>query len=255
MKKLLLTLLLLLLSINVLSGDTKYFYDNAYLLTDEQRETVENNLSIVSSQYGIDVVLLTVDSINTDIEVYADDFYDNNGFKDDGIIFVLVMDSRQWYVSTSGICINKIDDQEIDYIADDMIYYLSNGDYYNAFLRYSNDVKKYYEIDNNYVDDDILVNKDSSFDYKNILISLGISILITLIVMIILKKQLNNVKRNHFAGNYIVDGSFILTGFSDFFITRHVSRTPIPKNTNNNGGSNVHISSSGSSHGGHGGHF
>ena len=81
-----------------------------------------------------------------------------------------------------------------------------------------------------------------------------------------LKGQMKNVRKEQFARNYIVGNSFYLTGASDMLVNRHVSRTRRPRREDSGpsgripsggggGGSHIHTSSSGSSHGGHGGHF
>lgn len=99
----------------------------------------------------------------------------------------------------------------------------------------------------------------SEFTSTNIIIGLAIGAFAALIYTLILKGQLKSVSTEHFASNYIDNGSFALNGHADFFVGSHISKTPIPKNNNSSrgvgGGSSSHTSSSGSRHGGGGRRF
>ena len=61
--------------------DNQRVYDFAELLSDSERENIEEKISDASEQSGLDIVVLTVNQMfgKTDREM-ADDFYDNGQF-------------------------------------------------------------------------------------------------------------------------------------------------------------------------------
>ena len=240
---------------------TPYVNDYADLLTDSEELDLNKKLLAIKQQYGIDAVIVTTNSTNgMSIANYADDFYDYNGYGNDGILLVLDMSEREWWFSTKGKGIQYFTDYGIDEIIDDMISDLGNGRYYDAFKTYAKDVEKYI---NSALSGQIIdyQHKKAAFGMMNVLISAFIGLLGSLITMLILKGQMKSVAKQRFANEYIVGNSFMLTGASDLFINRHVTRSRRPEPTRSSGGggysggSSTHTSSSGSSHGGHGGHF
>ncbi|MBQ6560234.1 MAG: TPM domain-containing protein [Erysipelotrichaceae bacterium] len=241
-------------------------YDAANLLTDVQRNDLQVRLKKISDEQNMDVVVVTADA--TDgmwINDYADDFYDYNGYKDDGLLLLLVMDDRSWYVSTKGKGIDYFTDYGIDCIVDDMMDDLADGNYYEAFMTFADETESYIIdgkngniIDNN-TDPPIPTKKEKHFGALNVGISSFVAALSSLFSSLFLRGQMKSTKRQHFANSYLVQNSFHLNGYSDYLVDRKISRHYNPPQTNTSsgsgGGSITHTSSSGSSHGGHGGHF
>ena len=258
MKKILLTLLCLLLINTNVFADTKFFYDNANLLSQQDAASLENELKESSELMNLNIVIVTVDEDIDDNQIgkYADDKYDELFGKSDGIEFLINIHNRNFYVSTVEDVINKISDEEIDYIMKDYVYdYLAKGDYFSAFISFIRGFKKYY-VKEDPIHEDVVI--DHKFGIKNIIISAIVAIIVCVIVYLVLSSQLKSVKTKKVAHEYINQNSFILTGYSNFLINKHVSRTPIVKSNNNSSGGSSHsshISSHGVSHGGHGGHF
>ena len=66
-----------------------YVIDEAGLLEDKEIEKLSENIEDLSDKYNMDIVLLTVDSLNGKTpNEFADDFYDYNGYAEDGIFFL-----------------------------------------------------------------------------------------------------------------------------------------------------------------------
>ncbi|MBP5279712.1 MAG: TPM domain-containing protein [Erysipelotrichaceae bacterium] len=240
---------------------TPYVNDYADLLSSDEEQELNRKLLAFKNRYGLDAVIVTTRSTNgMDIDDYADDFYDYNGYGKDGILLIIDMSDRSWYVSTKGKGITYFTDYGIDRIMDDMMPSLSNGRYYAAFDTFADDVESYTR---SALDGDIIDYHEPKrgFGMGNVLVSAVVGLFASLIAMGILKSQLRSVSRQRFATNYIVDNSFMLTGASDLFVNRHVTRSRRPEPTRSSGGggysggSSTHTSSSGSTHGGHGGHF
>ena len=241
---------------------TPYVNDYADLLSDSEELELNKKLLAYKNRYGLDAVIVTTNSTNgMYISDYADDFYDYNGYGQDGIILVLDMSERDWWFSTKGKGITYFTDYGIDTIIDDMLDDLKDCRYYKAFDTFADDVEYFTQkgIEGSVID---YTPSKATFGIDNIAISAVIGLVGALITMGILKGQMRSVSRQYMAHNYVVSNSFMLTGASDLFVNRHVTRSRRPEPTRSSGGgggysggSSTHTSSSGSSHGGHGGRF
>ena len=245
--------------------------DYADLLTDAEEAKLNNKLQKIKDRYGFDAVVVTTDSLNgMSAGDYADDFYDYSQYGRDGILFLLDMGERTWYVSTKGKAIDYFTDYGIDEIADEMMDDLGDGNYYDAFVIYGDRVEEYIVNGNkgDIIDNGNEKKEKSRFGPLNVLMSAAVGAISSLVTSLSLKSRMRNTSRQHFARNYIVGNSFYINGASDMLVNRHVTRTHRPRRDdsfgNNNthtsfggggGGSHTHTSSSGSTHGGHGGHF
>ena len=257
------TLLLMLCSIsNVLAegsvpnvDNTPRVVDYANIFDSEQVSELNESLTNLSEKHNADFVIVTTnDACGLISQDYADDFYDYNGYADNGILLLYDFDNRNIYVSTKGTCINNLSDygreEILDYIWSDIEY----SDYYAAATKYIEKIDEYISYAEQGYIIDINSPAPSVFGTNNIIIAFVISAIITLITVLVLKKQLKSVATQRYAGNYIKNGSFILKGHADFFVGSHVSKQKIEKD-HGGGGSSSHSSSSGSSHGGGGRSF
>ena len=99
---------------------------------------------------------------------YADDYYDYNGYgagaDNDGILLLLSMEDRDWWISTTGYGIDAFTDYGIDVIGDEIVPDLSNGDYYSAFTEFidlTDDFLAEAEKGNPYVRNAVWNNRES----------------------------------------------------------------------------------------------
>lgn len=257
--------------------------DNAGLLTSEEADTVRSQLKALSDEYDMDIVIVTIDEyINYDIGTYADDYFDDNGYgrgdDRDGILLMINMAESEWYVSTCGYAAYALPEDYIDEIAYDFVPYLSSREYETAFSAFI-DGCRYYLADDMGSYDDYFEHRDDfdadDFYYESthhdssrsspdplwIPIAIAIGLVIAFISMTVMKSGMKTVKMRNAASDYVRRDSFRLTENSDLFLYRTVSRTRKPDNDDNHGNgagghfSNVHMSSGGSIHGGHGGKF
>ncbi len=244
--------------------------DFADLLSDNEEAKLNRKLQWIRDKYGFDAVIVTTNSLNgMSAGDYADDFYDYSQYGKDGLLFLLDMGNREWYVSTKGKGTDYFTDYGIDQIADEMMDDLGYGRYYDAFVTYADRVEDFIVSGNegDIVDVGNEGSRKAVFGPLNVVISAIVGALSSLVSCLTMKGKMRSVSRQYFARNYIVGNSFRLNGASDMLVNRHVSRTHRPRNVNTypsggtshhssgGGGSHVHTSSSGSSHGGHGGHF
>ena len=232
--------------------------DGADLLdTAEEKELLEQ-LDEISERQQCDVVVVTTDSLNGKTpEAYADDFYDYNGYgmgeDNDGMLLLVSMEKRKWHISTCGFGIEALTDAGIEYISENFLPDLSDGNYGDAFRIYAS-----------LCDEFITQAKEgNAYDVGNmpkgkvsllwIPVSLLIGLVIALVVTGCMRAQLKTVRRQAAAVNYMKPGSMNLKVSRDIFLYRTVTRTERPKE--NEGGSSTHSSSSGETHGGGGGSF
>ncbi len=234
--------------------------DNANLLTEDEKSSLMDKVDEISERQNCDVAIVTVKSLQGKTATeYADDFYDYNGYGmgagDDGILFLISMENRDWAISTYGYGIYAFSDAGQEYIMSGVKPILSEGKYFKAFETFA-------DFCDMFIGD---ARSDKPYDIGNmpkgslspswIFKSLGIGAIIALIIMSMMKRKLTSVKMESSAKNYVISGSMKLHGQSDRFLYRNVSKTLKPKESSSSGGSSTHTSSSGRSHGGSSGSF
>lgn len=251
----------------------QYVIDNADLMSSSEEAALEEKAQALRQEYGMDVVILTVDSLDGKRpQDYADDYYDYNGYADDGVLFLLSMEERDWYISTKGNAIYALTDYGIQQVGEGALPYLKNGDYYGAFDAFLDALPTYFSAYNDGAPIDGYA--DTSGDYYhgdqedvvyyegqprrvNILISIAIGAVIGAITVLIMRACMNTKRPQRSAGSYLNDSSYHLRTNQDLFLYSNVTKTRIQQESSSSGGggSSVHTSSSGSTHGGGGGKF
>ena len=243
-------LLMLSLALPVCAAQDKpRVVDQAGLLTDSEIRLLEESIQEFTDIYGMDVVILTVDSLRgQSAQAYADNYYDRNGYgagsDGSGLLFLLAMEEREWYISTCGQAVTVFLDSTIDDMGDLIVPYLSDGDYYYGFSIWLDFLPDYMSADS---DASVSITHTEKAPKVNILVSLAIGLVVAGIVILIMRSCMNTARRQSGAQEYLRQGSYHLTERHDMFLYSHVSKTPKPKNTGSSGG--------GRSHGGGGGRF
>ena len=248
------------------ADEKDYVVDSAELIDDVNEEELEAELKAISERIGMDVVAVTTNTLDgKSAMAYADDYYDYNGYANDGCVFVVSMEDRDWWISTKGYAITCITDYGISVLEEECVHYLSSADYYLAFSKYGRIVEEFYneaktnapyDTNNLYTDEYGLTvgGEDSANKGTAIATSFVIALIIALIVVFSIKKSYKPVGFNRSASNYLVDGSLNVTQSYEHFLYSSVSKTE-RQSSSSGGGSSTHSSSSGSSHGGGGGKF
>ena len=271
MKKILLSLLLVVLLVMsvpfcAFAEGKDYVVDSADLIFDANEEELEAQLKGVSEEIGMDVVVVTTNTLDGKTpEAYADDYYDYNGYADDGCLFLISMEDRDWHISTKGYAITCITDYGIGVLEEECVGSLSNGDYYIACSKYGKLVKEFYneaktgipyDTNNYYTDENgnTIGAPEKKSVAKGLFISLVAALIIAFVIMSIVKSSYKPVKFNRSAANYLVDGSLKVTQSYEHFLYSNVTKTA-RSDSSSGGGSSTHSSSSGSTHGGGGGKF
>lgn len=277
---LLILILMLSFSITAFATDpgAPWVVDNAQLLSDDELYSLTDRIRLLRDELELDIIILTTNSTGSkNVQAYADDFYDENGYgygdTNSGILLLLDMGSRQWYMSTCGEAIYIFTDYGLDQLGQAILPWLSDGDYYNAFFAWLNELPGYVDAFRNQAPIDGYVPPDEFespygeeiYYYDDHVgvriqpfpIALIIGLVAAAITILVMRSKMNTAKLQSGAVNYLKDGSFHLRQRSDMFLYSRVSRTRRQQNTTRSGGggSSVHRSSGGISHGGRGGRF
>lgn len=282
----LLTALLLAasLSFGAFAFNGEFVIDDADLLTDYEEEMLEELILKLNDYHSINLVIHTTpDTDGYYIEDYADNYYDNGGYSEDGLIFVISMAERDYYTSTCGYLVDGMPWYDIDTICEPIVPYLSSAQYYEAFELYLTRVSDYlngeydygdegifagdyyedhYTDDEYYYEDDYIYTSGSSITdsvFAKEIILIIIAVIIAVAVTMFLKSKMNTAVKKYDADDYVVNGSFNLEISRDAFVGSHTSRRALPKNNNtgsrSGGGGGARVSSGGVRHGGSGGKF
>lgn len=233
--------------------------DEADLLTDREESALLAKLDEISERQQMDIVVVTASTLDGQSPMaYADDFYDYNGYgfgaNKDGILLLISMEDRDWWMTTTGYGITAITDAGREYISDQFLSDLSDGEYADAFTTYAELCDEFitqaktgqpYDVNN--------LPKEPFKVARNLIIALVVGFVIALIVTNIMKGKLKTVHFQSAASDYVKANSMNVTESSDLFLYTHVDRQAKPKETD--GGSSTHVSSSGTTHGGGGGKF
>lgn len=247
------TLCLLLTGLFSAAAAPVRMVDEAGLLYSEEAEELESRLEEISNYYGIDAVIVTVDSVyGEDPEDYADDYYDYNGYGSDGILLLLALEESRWHISTRGSCIQAFTDAGLKQMEEQLVPLLSEGEFAQAFGLYADLCEDYMEkalAGDPY--DTHNLPKEPFKVFGSLAVSMLVGLLVAWIVTAIMKGKLKSVRQQVKADSYVVPGSMELTYSRDLHLYTTLNRRERPKS----GGSSTHVSSSGSIHGGRGGKF
>ena len=225
--------------------------DEADLLTSEEEAMLEDELNDISEDLEFDVVVVTVDSLDgQSAEAYADDYYDYNGYgygEDyDGALLLISMEYRDWHISTCGYGIKALSDSRLMDIEDEIIPFLSVGEYYGAFSTFGMMCEQYVKEARTTSG---VVNAINPFTL--FLGSLVLGAILACIPLMSMRMQMKSVNARYEASDYILRDRTMITRSRDAFLYRNVTRQKKPESNS----STTHKSSSGRSHGGRGGKF
>lgn len=264
--------------------------DSADLLTDAEEAALETKAQALVDAYQMDVVIVTNWSLGgKSPESYADDYFDYNGYgigsDHSGVLFLLSMEYRDWWMSTCGDTIYALTDYGIESVFSEISWYLSNDQYYYAFDEYLDQLDYYFEayIDGSPVDgyygnydgpgsyspgtqDDVVYYDDTDDGpfgiLVRVLIALGVGAIAGGIGLSVMKGKMNTAVSQKHATSYMRSGTYKLTGNQNIFLYHRTSRVARAQNTGSGGsrrggggGSSIHRGSSGRRHGGGGGKF
>lgn len=224
---------------------TEKVYDFADLFTDEEEQQLYTKITNYINEYNLDLAVVTIDENNKTPREYADDFYDYNDFdQQGGVLFLIDMDNRKIYMSTTGQAIKMYNDYRINTALDEVYTYMSDEEYYEGTSNYIDKIS-------NYAKEGIPTsNKEEKSLTSSIFMSLLIGLIGTAIIMAILIFKNKMVRKATTAREYLNKNSIKIQNMGEILISSNTIKHEIDHSSS---GSSTHTGSSGSSHGG-GGH-
>lgn len=236
--------------------DTPLLVDDADLLTDSEESALLSRLEEVSRNGQTDIAVVTVNSLyGEDMQDFADDFYDDGGYAEDGVLLLISIDDSEWYISTAGFGITAVTAAGREYMADQFLGELSEGAFFDAFMTYADLCDEFIQQALNGEPYDVGNLPKGPFPLvRNLLISLGIGLVAALVMTGKMRGELKTVNLQAKAANYVKGGSLKITQSKELFLYTQMNRQAREKKTSS-GGSSTHTSSSGRTHGGGGGSF
>ena len=232
MKKVWILFLALILVTVPVSASGSLVNDGENLLTSSEIGQLE---ALYGSYSDFTPVLVTTDSFDgQSAERYAGNFYDMGGYPFDGVLLLVSLSEGQWYLLTNGACYAAIDDWTAEIIGEELVDYIRDGEYYEAFARFPILVQEHMQSsisDIGGADGPTAIYVTSEKNYgKTIAICMGVGMLIGLIAVGIMASMMKSVRSQNSASDYVRSGSMQLTNQRDIFLYSHVTRTPRPKN-------------------------
>lgn len=233
-------------------------YDFSSVLTEDEEKELKVVIDEFIKKYHTDVIILT-DNIrymsDYENEAFAANFYDYNDFgmdyNNNGIVLF-----RNTYVNDPYYNIYTFGDAQL-YLSYDRVEatlnhiydYLHNKNYLQGFTKFVNDLSLYYSEGIPKTMKDYEVDENGYLKKKYVIPwfqGIGISIVLTALIMFILIKKNKMVAKATKANQYVNTRDSKITNRRDVFLSTSTRSYTI--NTNSGGGS---ISSRGSSGGGH----
>lgn len=271
-RKLLILVFSLIISISILGSATVYanktlVFDDGMLFTEDERVRLEEEANNLSSQYNMDIVIVTTnDAEGKTSREYADDFFDYGGFgvgdDYDGILFLIDMDNREAYISTSGIGIRYLTDLRLDKILDRVFDEgLLDGDYYGAAMGFLKGTRYYLEagIPSGQYNEPEEVKPENRITITDVLIGTAGGLAASGLFYFSTKARYKTPRTyNQFSyrNNSIVNLAPKQDRLINSYITHRVIHKPSKTSgSSSSGRSSTHRSSSGRTHGGRGRKF
>lgn len=256
------------------TGDRRVF-DEAGLLTAAEVSELEAAVIKLRSTMKMDVVLVTTDHTNgKNTRDYADDFYDAGGFgRPDaysGVLFLIDMENRQFYISTTGAMQRFLTDERIGQMLDNAYGYAQSNDFFGMMNQFLSDTGHYFEKgipggQYNYDTETGKISRHRSIGVLEALISLAVAAVSGAGACLNVKRDYAMKQQRQQASNfnmaYRANAGFAFHNQNDVLANTSVTQRIIPRATGGgprmgggggNGRSSTHTSSSGRSHGGGG---
>lgn len=217
--------LCLSLAVSVSAAQMPLLVDAADLLSDWEEEQTLHLLEQVRDELQVELVIVTMDSLgghsaDAVIEAFYDEYGYGYGTNRDGVCLLVAMAERDYRILANGFGADAISMSEIYDIGDDVAYYLSDGDYADAFDTFIDRCIYEIRVETNGV----------PFNFgMSLLISLVIGFVVALIATGIMAAKLRSVRSQSAAREYVKPGSMHIKRSTDLFLYRTMDRRRKPQ--------------------------
>ena len=247
-------------------AEKAYVADYAGVLSAEEAASLEREAQRISEKYDCDVIVVFVSGTNgySSLMNFSEDFFLQNsygrGVGKNGVMLLTDVKGREYRITTSGSGISAFTDAGQSYLKDLFVPYLSNKDWSGAARSFLSGCDKFLRQAQTGDPYDIGNMPKNLFSLPALCGAGLFGLLAGAIPLRKAKKEMENVQSKNDAEEYIRSRPVSLKVREDLFLGTHMSRTPLPKVTDQirdggGGGSSVHTHSSGHTFGGSGGKF
>lgn len=232
-----------------LADSGRRVFDYAGLFNAQTAAALEQKAQGLTLQYLQDIVIVTIDDAQGKSSMaFADDFYDYNGFgigpDYNGLLLLIDMDNREFYITTTGSAIKAFNDAKIETMLDNIFPHVSKGNYAGGVEAFLRDIDRYLGK----------AGKPGAARYWS-WDFFGIGLFVVIMIMgVMIVRHKRGLLAIPSARTYINDPACTLGDCKDVFLHTNTRRIYIDRDSDS-GGSSTHTSSSGSSHGGGGRSF
>ena len=241
--------------------------DVAGILSEQQREVLENKAKQISEKYGCGVYIVTLENYRdyddrSDVFSFAQDFYRHYqlgiGDSKSGVLLLLSMADRDYSLVTyGGNAHYAFTDYGQQVLASEFLDDFRRNDWYGGFSDYLDCCNELLSrADRGEPLDVVYGDRGRMSTGASLAIIIGVPLLISFFACEAMKRQMKPVGRQSGADEYIVPGGIGLSLKRDVFLNRSVTRTVIRhEDRGSSGGSmgGTTVNSAGFS--GHGGKF
>lgn len=230
------------------SGIITSVTDSAQLMETSDAQALADKIKSVENKHGVRIGVVTLKSARgLEIQSIADNLLDDYfaGGRNGSIVFTLVMDTRQWYISTDAQMKRRITNEAgIPYLQEQFLSLLSQGSYapaFNSYVDAADQLLTYYEQNEKPYD------PSDGFNPLAALAALVLAIVIAFFVRSSMIAAMSNVRHASEAIDYLMRNSVKVFESRDMFLFMNVVRQ-------RKGGGGGRGGSGGSGGGGGGGH-
>ena len=227
---------------------TETVYDFAGLLSEEEIQSLEEQVAAFCEQSGWELFLLTTDDAEGETTMeYSEEYLNALLSGDDGLIYTIDMDNREIYIATTGEPIQYLTDSRIDSILDDAYTYISEEKYAEGFQAMISSGEEYYQKG-------IPGHEPKAIRWYEALIAFAIAVALGLLVFFSIVGKYR-LKWGTYKYDYKENGEIDLKKKEDHFVNQVVTQRHIERNTSSDSGSSTHTGAGGRTYGGGGKSF
>lgn len=197
-------------------------WDEANLLTAEEKQTIDRSLERLEARYGMDFLIKTVSSCDgMDAEEYAFQ-YDGTY---NGALLLISLEYGDVVLATYGIGDHIFDSNVSETIISHISPYLREREFLEAFEVYTETVEEVCKAFEDGTNWDASGDINEDYSLMVILGGWGVALVIAFIVVSSMKSKLKSVQFQSNAKNYITQGSFRIVNSKEQFLYRNVIKT------------------------------
>ena len=228
--------------------------DEAGLLSAAEAAALREKLEALSAKWQNDIVIVTVKSTGSASPMeFADDWFDYNGYGQattgditdgDGLLLLISMEERDWWISTKGYSIFAFTDAGIEFLGKKLTDNgLSDAEYAQAFDVFADWCDIFFtRAETGKPFDKGSLPKTSADVGALIIFALGGGLIVAWIVTKRMKKQLKSVHKKQAAADYLRPGSLQVAYANEQFLYKNVTRVK-RETSSGSGGTSSHSSS------------